>query len=205
MKKTTLIILGLMLLMQTLSFAQHEAIKAQFSQQMSKTQSISSNFKQTKNMKLLKESIVSTGNFYYKKDNKVRIEYKNPYNYLVILNNGQMSITDNFGKKTQMNTNSSKTLSAVNSVMVDCVNGNIFNNKNFVATATEKGAQYLVNLTPHSPEMKSMYDKIVATFDKKTLNILQLELTEKNGDITKMTYHNTQTNTPLNDQLFKVR
>lgn len=180
-----------------------QQVKDKFSQTLKTTNSIQSIFKQTKEMKLLKENIVSTGMFYYKKENKIRIEYQKPYTYLVILNNGQMSITDNYGKKTNIKTSNSKSMKAMNGIMIDCMNGNIFNNKDFKSQINENSKEYSIVLTPMTSEMKSMYQQINVFFDKSQLKIQKLVLKELNGDITTMNYSQTQTNVNINDQLFK--
>lgn len=182
-----------------------QQVKDKFAATMKNTQTIESSFKQVKEMKLLKEQITSTGKFYYKKENKVRIDYQKPYQYLVILNNGQMSITDNYGKQTNIKTGNSKSMKAMNRVMIDCMNGNIFNNQDFTATINENSKEYSIILTPKSSEMKSMYKSLNVFFDKGNLKILKLVMHELNGDMTTMNYLQTQTNTTLNDQLFKTK
>jgi outer membrane lipoprotein-sorting protein len=201
--------LGLCLVVKMMlsnSFDMHaQNLNEVFAQQMHKTTSVTSQFKQTKNMKLLKEKITSTGIFYYKKDNKVRIEYQHPYNYLVVLNNGQMYIKDNFGKVNQINTKNSQLLKAVNSIMIDCMNGNILNNKEFNASTTQTDKQYLVHLVPVSAEMKKMYNNIDVVFDKKALHVVQVKMAEISGDETLMEYFDTKTNTAVDDKLFKIK
>lgn len=211
--KNTLLLFMLLLGSINISNAQNgytpvkneQLIKDKFANSVKNTQFIESNFKQIKEMKLLKEEIISTGKFYYKKSNKVRIEYQKPYSYLVILNNGQMSITDNYGKQTQMKTGNSKSLKAMNTIMIDCMNGNIFNNKDFSAQLNENAKEYSVILTPITNDVKSMYKNLNVYFDKATLKISKLIMTELNGDKTTMYYTQIQTNTSLNDQLFKTK
>lgn len=181
------------------------AVKKQFADKMAQTQSLESHFTQTKQMKLLKENIVSNGKFYYKKDNKVRIDYQSPYNYLVILNNGQMSITDNYGKKTTMNTRNSKSLQSINKVMIDCMSGNIFTNNDFRLSASKNNRDYHIEMTPNTSELKSMFKKIDVYFNQDNLYINKMVITELNGDITDMKYSNVKANTGLNDQLFKTK
>lgn len=180
-------------------------VKKQFADKMALTQSLESSFTQTKQMKLLKEQIVSNGKFYYKKDNKVRIDYQSPYNYLVVLNNGQMSITDNYGKKTSMNTRSSKSLQSINKVMIDCMSGNIFTNNDFRVNASKNTKEYHIEMTPNTSDLKSMFKKIDVYFNLDNLYINKMVITELNGDITDMKYTNVKANTGLNDQLFKTK
>jgi len=180
-------------------------VKKQFADKMAHTQSLESSFTQTKQMKLLKENIVSNGRFYYKKDNKVRIDYQSPYNYLVILNNGQMSITDNYGKKTTMNTRNSKSLQSINKVMVDCMSGNIFTNSDFRISVAKNSKEYHIEMIPNTSDLKSLFKKIDVYFNLDNLYINKMVITELNGDITDMKYTNVKANTGLHDQLFKTK
>src|SRR5690348_7324919 len=69
-----------------------QALKDALSKSNTTVQTISSDFTQVKNMALLKEKIKSKGKFYFKRDDKVRIEYIQPYSYLMIMNGSQMLI-----------------------------------------------------------------------------------------------------------------
>ena len=50
------------------------------------TQTIKSDFTQEKELSLLSEKIVSRGKFWFKKENKVRMEYQQPFQYLMVIN-----------------------------------------------------------------------------------------------------------------------
>src|SRR5882672_833749 len=70
------------------------AFKEQFAASSQKTNTIQSDFIQEKNLSMLSEKIVSKGKFWFKKENFVRMEYNQPFKYLMILNNGKVYITD---------------------------------------------------------------------------------------------------------------
>src|SRR6188768_3222118 len=55
---------------------------------------LQSDFVQTKHLSLLAEKISSKGKFYYSKEDKVRIEYTAPFQYLLVMNGGQIMIKD---------------------------------------------------------------------------------------------------------------
>lgn len=181
------------------------SVKATFSQQLSATQTLTSDFTQIKQLKLLKEDITSKGQFFYKKANKVRIAYTTPYKYLVVLNNGQMSITDHYGKKTAVNSRNSKSLQSINKVMIDCMSGNIFNNNDFNVKVAKSTQEYWVQLFPKTSDLQSMFKKIDVYFSIGKLYINKMVITELNGDITTMNYTNVKANTSLNEQLFKTK
>lgn len=181
------------------------SLKQTFANKVNNTASIESNFTQVKQMKLLKENLHSTGKFYYKKEQKVRIEYLKPYNYLVVLNKGQLFVKDNQGKGNKVNTKNSKSMKAINQIMIDCMSGNIFNNSDFTVTSFENNNSYLLRLTPKSSEIKSMFKNIEVFFDKKNTQIERLLMNENNGDQTDMKFKDIKTNINLSDALFQTR
>ncbi len=74
-----------------------EKFKTDFTTAAQKTLSIKSDFVQEKNMSMLSEKITSKGKFWFKKENKVRMEYTQPYQYLMIMNKDKVFMKD--GKK----------------------------------------------------------------------------------------------------------
>src|ERR1700679_1326640 len=97
--KLLLPLFGLLLLISTSGFSQYPGytqvadltnFKKQFAIQSAKIESITSDFTQEKTLTALTEKITSTGNFWFKKSNKVRLEYKSPFVYLLIMNNDKM-------------------------------------------------------------------------------------------------------------------
>lgn len=180
------------------------ALKDALAKSNAGTQTIASDFTQVKNMALLKEKIKSKGRFYFKKEDKVRIEYTAPYSYLMVMNGSQMLVKDE-QKSNKINTGGSKLLQSVNRIMIDCMRGTMFQNPDFKVTALENGANYLLQLTPVNAAMKKMFSGIEVYMDKKTLDVNQLVMMEQGGDNTTMAFSNTRHNTSLNDQLFKAK
>src|SRR5580693_4881458 len=65
-----------------------------FSAASQKTTSIKSDFIQEKNLTMLSEKITSKGKFWFKKENLVRMEYSQPFQYLMIINKNNVFIKD---------------------------------------------------------------------------------------------------------------
>src|SRR5450755_3922296 len=81
--------------------------KEQFALASQKIQSIKSDFTQEKNLSMLSEKIISKGKFWFKKNNMVRMEYNNPFQYLVIINKNNVFIKDD-QKENKISTGSNK-------------------------------------------------------------------------------------------------
>ena len=168
------------------------------------TNSISSDFLQEKQMKMLEGKVVSKGKFFYKKEDKVRIEYQQPFQYLLVMNRGSISVKDD-GKTNKINTRNSKTMQSINHVMIDCMKGTVFNNKDFSVKAYESNQQYLLVLNPVDAGMKKMFSNIKVYLDKQNAVVTQLMMQENSGDFTLMKFSNIKTNAPVSDQLFNIR
>ncbi len=168
------------------------------------TQTIASDFTQTKHLSLLAENIKSKGKFYFKKEGKVRIEYTSPFTYLMVMNNGQVMVKDE-QKTNKINTRNSKAMQSVNRIMIDCMQGTVFQNTDFNTSAYENNTGYMLSMQPATDAVKKMFRQIDVYMDKKNFDVTRLTMTEQGGDFTDMDFINTQHNTTLNESLFKVK
>lgn len=180
-----------------------KAFKEKFTQASQALQSVESDFTQVKNLSMLKDKVQSSGKFYYKKGNKVRIEYLKPFSYLMILNNNSMMVKDEH-KQSNFNTRSNKMMQSINTIMLDCMSGNVYNNKEFSTLVSENGKEYLLSLTPVTSLMKKMFSKIEVYLSKTDYNVLRLNMVENGGDNSLMTFTNRVLNKPLNENLFST-
>lgn len=169
-----------------------------------RTKDISSDFAQTKHMKLLNDKVHSKGKFFYKQADKVRIEYTSPYQYLLVMSGGMIMVKEN-GKLSKVNTRNSQTMQAINRIMLDCMRGTVFENKDFSVKASHSAQQYLLTLTPISNSVKGLFKHIEVYINKSDLQVSKLVMTEQGGDYTEMIFSNKKLNTSISDALFSVR
>jgi len=101
--------------------------KQDFTATAQKTQTIKSDFVQEKNLSMLADKIVSKGKFWFKKNNLVRIEYTQPFQYLMVMNQNNVYIKDG-QKENKMSTRSNKLFQQINKITVDCIQGTALNN-----------------------------------------------------------------------------
>ncbi len=167
-------------------------------------QTLQSDFVQTKHLSLLADKITSRGKFYYRKEDKVRIEYTSPFQYLLVMNGGQILVKDE-QRTSRMNARTSKMMQSVNRIMIDCMRGSVFTNPDFKVTAYENGSGYLLSLSPVTEAMKKMFRQIDVYLTRSAFDVDRLVMTEQGGDYTDMDFTRSQHNLALNDALFKVR
>lgn len=165
--------------------------------------SISSDFLQEKNMKMLQDKVNSEGKFYFLQPDKIRIEYTSPFQYLLIMAGGNVVIKD--GKKTtRMNIRNNKAMQSVNQVLMDCMRGSVFSNPDFNSKSWTSATQYRINLIPKSADLKQYLTDIDIYINKSDFNVTKLIMNEPNGDHTDMMFSHTKNNISLSDALFKV-
>jgi outer membrane lipoprotein-sorting protein len=178
-------------------------LKKELAANAEKVQTIASDFIQEKNMKMLQNKVISRGKFYFKQAGKIRIEYTSPFEYILVMNGGNITIKDD-GKVNKINTRNSSTMQSVNQVMLDWMSGTVFENKDFSVRAYISADQYLMVLTPLDAAMKKMFSGIKIYMEKDRLTVSRLVMVQSNGDNTTMKFNHTKINSSLPDALFFI-
>ena len=177
--------------------------KTLFSAEAQKVNSIHSDFIQEKNLSMLSEKITSKGKFWFKKDSRVRMEYSQPFQYLMIINKDKVFIKDG-QKQNTISTKTNKLFQQINKITVDCVQGTVLSNPDFSTRVFEDKNAYLVELSPVSKNLKEFFKTIVVTVEKKDYSVTTIEMNENSGDNTVIHFINKEMNTPLPDALFTI-
>ena len=175
--------------------------KTEFSAATKKTLTIKSDFVQEKNLSLLSEKIVSKGMFWFKKDNMVRMEYKQPFQYLMIINKDKVFVKDG-QKENKVSARSNKLFQQVNKIMIDCMQGTTLSNTDFKTRVFENKNNYLVELVPVVKGLKELFKNINVVVDKKDYAAGSIEMMEVSGDNTIIRFTNKELNTTIQDALF---
>jgi outer membrane lipoprotein-sorting protein len=177
------------------------SFKKQFSQQALKINSISSNFKQEKTLTALTETIVSHGVFNFKRANKVRMEYKKPFTYTMVMNGDKMFVKDESQANT-VNLKSNKLFQQVNKIVIDCVQGTILDSKDFTSKVFENSREYLLEMTPTSKALKGFFQTIVLIVEKRDYSVDAIKMNEPSGDTTIITFTEKKINVTVPDEVF---
>ncbi len=179
----------------------HEAFASQFSAESAKLMSISNKFIQEKTLTALTETITSGGEFWFKRSNRVRIEYQKPFEYLIIMSGDRMLVRDN-QKDNQINVASNKLFRQVNRVILDCVQGTILTSPDFVSSVFENDKMYLLELTPKVRGLSDFFKSIILKVEKKNYSVFSIELIEPMGDSTLIIFTDKKINAQVPDAIF---
>ena len=178
-----------------------EEFRREFAKTAQATQSIMCDFVQEKNLSMLEDKIVSTGKFWFKRDNKVRMEYFKPTYYLIVINGNNIKTKDS-QKETKV---SGKSFEQVNKMMIDCVQGTALDNKSFTTRLFENGQSYLVEMTPVTKSMQGIFKSINLTVDKKDYSVTKMDMVEQSGDNTVISFLHKQMNVNIKDDVFAIQ
>jgi outer membrane lipoprotein-sorting protein len=181
-----------------------EKFKTEFSAATQKTLSIKSDFIQEKNLSMLSEKITSKGKFWFKKESQVRMEYTQPFQYLMILNKDKVFVKDG-QKENKISTKSNKMFQQINKIMLDCMQGTTLNNPDFTARIFENKNAELIELTPVSKGLKDLFKYINVTVDKKDYSVISIQMQELSGDNTILHFTNKELNANIPDALFTIK
>jgi outer membrane lipoprotein-sorting protein len=179
------------------------AFNAAFSAASKQTQSIKADFVQEKELSMLSEKISSKGKFWFKRNNRVRMEYTQPFQYLVVINNNNVFVKDG-QKENRVSTKSNKVFQQINRLMVDCVRGTALSNPDFAVRVFDNANAYLIELSPVAKAMKDYFKNINIVVSKKDYAVNKLEMYEQSGDNTIISFTNRELNAAVSDALFAV-
>lgn len=177
--------------------------KAQFAASAQKNASLRCDFVQEKNLSVLSEKITSKGKFWFRRPDNVRMEYTQPFQYLMILANNHIYIKDG-QKENSVSTKSSKLFAQINQLVVDCVRGTAVNNPDFSVRVFEGAQTWLVELTPVAKNLKDLFQTVTVVLEKKDFTPARIKMQEPSGDNTVITFSNKEQNVALPDNLFTL-
>jgi len=187
-----------------LSQSDSEDVRKTISESARTTTSIEAAFTQTKELSVIREKIISSGNFYFKKEKLLRWEYKEPFPYLIILNNDRIYVKDE-DKENHISLQSNKIFREVNNILIGAVQGTLLSDtKNFQCSITDLHYQYQATLIPLNQRIKEALSEIVLFFNKSDYSVDKLMMREVSGDYTRIEFSEKKINKNIPDAKFII-
>ena len=203
-------ILFLLLLLATQAYAQPagftklesiETVKAKMKKLGESQQSISSTFTQVKKMEYLDIAIKSQGDFWYAAPANVRWEYTTPYEYIIIINNGKLSLISG-DNQNDFNLENSEMFEQINALMVGTVTGNIFNSSDYNVEVFESSGLYLFNIKPKASFMDGVLTGIDMFLEKESGKVTKIKMIETPENYTEISFANIKLNEAIPEGIF---
>lgn len=181
-----------------------ESLNKAFKENSLKVRSIKSDFEQHKVLSMLEETLISEGNFLYKKENNVKWQYTSPYEYTIIIANGKFMI-NNEGRISEFDLNSNEMFRQINNMIITAISGDFIDNDDFSVIFKENNNFYLAELMPVEETVSEMLETINIYFNKKNLSVKKVKFIEPGDDYTLIVFKNRQQNIKLNDNEFQIK
>jgi outer membrane lipoprotein-sorting protein len=189
---------------QSESFKPMDDVK-QFSESLKsfnrETTTLTSNFRQVKHLDILLEDIVTSGKFYFKKEDKLKWEYLDPFEYAIIFNGNEILIRDE-NRESRYNTESNQMFHQVSRLMSNVIRGEIMEEEGFLTGYSQNNLEYLVILTPINEQYRQFFQQIEIYLGRADLLVKKLKFTEQSEDFTLIEFSNEKRNEPIPDTVF---
>lgn len=169
-----------------------------------KVTSIKSDFEQHKVLSMLEETLISEGNFLYKKENNVKWQYTSPFEYTIIIANGKFMI-NNEGRISEFDLNSNEMFRQINNMIITAISGDFIDNDDFSVIFKENSNFYLAELMPVEETVSEMLEAINIYFNKKNLGVEKVKFIEPGDDYTLIVFKNREQNITLNNKEFQIK
>lgn len=169
-----------------------------------KIKSLQCDFRQTKQLSLLKTAMVSEGKMYYKGGSLLRWEYVKPYTYTFVLN-GDKVMLKSPGKTDVIDVKSSRMFQQIARIMMNSITGNsLTDTKSFKVTMYVDGKEWVAKLVPQQKELAQVFSCVYLHVNPEQQMVSAVELVEKGGDKTTIELRNVKKNGDVNSSLFVV-
>ena len=170
-----------------------------------------SDFVQIKHISGMTKDIESTGEFCFKKEDKLSLEYKKPMPSQIVMNGSKIKMVSG-GRSTVMDGNSNPAIANLKSMMSSCLSGQLpTNSDNIKLDLYENDTQYLVYVTPKAgsnlAKRAEHMEVVVKTADYTIVSFKMVEKPKgtKGSDYMQFTFSNMKRNIAIDDSVFKVQ
>ena len=181
--------------------ANPEKVKAAFVEINQTMNTFSSPFKQSKELSFMNKPLVSTGEFYYEKSDKLRWEYIDPIQYVMLINGEQVRIKED-GKVKSYSSAVNEIFKTVKEVILGCISGDILSNPDYKPSYFENENLYQVRLEPSKKELQSFMKEVNIFIDRKEKRLSHLVLMDGSGDLTTIEFTDPKINQALPKGIF---
>ena len=136
--------------------------------QAQKINSIEAGFVQTKNISFIDEQLISGGKFWFSRPDKMRWEYQTPFFYSIIIDGDNITVIDD-KKEGRFDAASNAMFGQIKQVIMNMVNGKMFDDSDYHATLKEENNYFVVNFETVNQAMKAYILSIDLYFTNRVI------------------------------------
>ena len=191
-----------LMLISLFAWSQNSDILQQIKSQAQKINSIEAGFVQTKNISFIDEQLISGGKFWFSRPDKMRWEYQTPFFYSIIIHGDNITVIDD-KKESRFDAASNAMFGQIKQVIMNMVNGKMFDDPDYHATLKEENNFFVVNFETVNQAMKAYILSIDLYFTKSGYLMEKIKMNEASGDDTVIEFNNQNINQPLPGHVFE--
>lgn len=162
--------------------------------------SIKGDIQQEKSFAFLTEKLISKGVFIYQKESKLRWQFNEPIEYIILINENSMRLKEDGEEKKYKGMN--QILRQVKEIILGCIDGSIMSNANYKTAFSTNGTNIRIQLQPKEKNLKEFIQQIDVEFAKEGSVLKKVTLTDPSGDMTDIFFSNVKTNQQINASVF---
>jgi len=153
------------------------------------------------------KNFVSNGSFYFTSPNLLAISYTNPAGDFLIINTEQISQKRKQGKTFKLSLQKNETMQELSNTLLWCISGKLIKlaeaNNASVTTSEANGVIKVV----FTAEVKGGRDfkKIELCYEKATMRLKSMAMTDKNNVVTKYTMDKPEYGTAIDASVFVIK
>ena len=163
-------------------------------------ESIKGDIKQEKAFAFLTEKLISTGIFIYQKESKLRWEFTEPIEYIILINENSMRLKEEGEEKKYKGMN--QILRQVKEIILGCIDGSIMSNSNYKTEFSADEERIRIQLQPKAKNLKEFIQQIDVQFERSGSTLKKVTLTDPSGDMTDIFFYNVEINQTIDESVF---
>lgn len=153
---------------------------------------IECDFVQSRHSPMLEEAAVSKGHMTYRKPDFLKWEYFYPFSFSLVADKGTV-FTQRDGVRGKADSRLDKIYREMSKLIVGSIDGSVITDSRLFRTEfSEADGITAASLIPVRADMKSMWSKLVVTYDSKSCKAVSFALYEVSGDYTLIEFHNSK-------------
>jgi len=165
---------------------------------------------QEKNISLFSEPVLSKGIFLFKNPNKIRLEFFEPFQSILLVSGGKISKFEAFnGEWKRMNPGNEKIMGIILDHIAAWVKGRFnqgdlyeISGKYRQVTESKKKQSYTLILEPRAQEFKKFIQAFELGINSDMDRLDYIIIRESGNDYTQIDFHDDRINLPIDDKYF---
>ena len=149
----------------------------------------------------------SAGNFYYSAPELLAIRYTDPEGDYLVVNTEVVAQKRKTGKSFKFALDKNERMQLLSGTLLWCISGKLLDlaeAHNATVTSSESNGQIVLAFTANAKEAKD-FKKIELTYDKATLKIKSMAMTDKSNIVTKYTIDKPQYGASIEASIFEIK